>query len=134
MGHQVIKQPNGLLAIYSDGVDAWLRWDMTPKQVEKYYARRAYKEAKQAAHRTVAAVMADNPREAYYQFTMTFAEANAHSRAGQGGDEGPEGPVDEALYQKLNNPPPIDWEDGKRHLLRDSMDNHLIFGAGEDAS
>ncbi len=131
MGHQIIKQPNGNLAIYSDGVGAWLRWDMTPKQVEKYYARRAYKEAKRAAHEAVEAVMDDRPREVYAQFTMTFEEANAHSRAGQGGDEGPEGPMDEALYEELKNPPPIDWVGTK--ISGDNMDHHLIFGAGEDA-
>jgi hypothetical protein len=127
MGHQVIKQPNGLLAIYSSGVDAWLRWDMTPQDVEDYYVERAIRDTKESIERLLTPILADNPREAYYQFAMTFAEANAHSRAGQGGDEGPEGPVDEALMLELQHPEMDDDE-----ALADTMDNHLIFGAGFD--
>jgi hypothetical protein len=123
MGHQIIKQPNGLLAIYSNGVDAWVMWNMTPKQVVHYYAKRAAQSARESAQDAVNHVMADEPNKVYCQFTMTFAEANARSKAGQGGDDGPEGPVDEKLLEEL------------RHFYdepEDTMDNHLIFGAGQD--
>lgn len=107
MGHQIIKQPNGLLGIFSDSVDygAWLRWDMTPKQVKKYYARRAAKEAKESVGRVLEHVLADEPREAYYQFAYTFAEANAHAKLYHP-NEGPEGPVDEKVLEDLRHPEP----------------------------
>lgn len=127
MGHQIIKQPDGRLAIYSDGVDngCWLRWDMSEEDVVEYYAERAAKSARESARRTVRHVVQDEPRKAYYQFTMTFAEANAHNKVWHG-DQGPEGPVDEKTYWEETHPEP------GVVLGRDRMDNHLIFGAGED--
>lgn len=125
MGHQIIKQPDGRLAIYSSVVDAWICWDMSEADVENYYAERAANDARESARRTVNHVMAGNPSEVYCQFAMTFAEANAHSKAGQGGDQGPEGPVDAELYRELLHPDGME-DDG------DTMDSHLIFGSNAD--
>lgn len=121
MGHQIVKQPDGRLAIFSDGVNDWLRWDMTPHEVVEYYAERAAQSARESASRTVHYVMTDNPRKAYYQFTRTFAELNAVAKHG-GSTDGPEGPVDEKTMLDLDN------------MVREfemGTDGHLVHGAGE---
>lgn len=102
MGHQVIQQPDGLLAIYSSESDVWIRYDMTADEVVEYYAERAARDARASARRTCDLVLIGAQREVYYQFAMTFAEANARSKHG----DGPvlAGPVDEELLAELENP------------------------------
>lgn len=102
MGHQIVKQPNGKLAIYSDGVSGWLRSNMTVDDVAEYYAERAAKDARDSARKTAELVINDKARKAYYQFTETFAACNAHAKAS--GHEVLPGPVDEKLYAELMNP------------------------------
>jgi inosine/xanthosine triphosphate pyrophosphatase family protein len=75
MGHQIIKQPDGLLAV----------WDATPGELEDWYADQAAAEARERTRR-VLALIEENPRRAYYQFTLTFAEANEKSVAHDGPD------------------------------------------------
>jgi hypothetical protein len=123
MGHQIVKQPDGRLAVFSDGVDAWIVWDATPEEIVEYYAERAAESARVSARRTVAAVMEDRAREAYYQFTRTFAELNAvHKATGQ--TEGPEGPVDQETLRE--------WEEQRAEFNMD-MKGHLMHGAEDDA-
>jgi hypothetical protein len=98
MGHQIIKQPDGLYAIFSSVVDSWIVYDATRQDVIDYYAEKAAEDARRSAARTLDQVD-ENPRGAYYQFTMTFAEANATSKA-HGGELLP-GPVDEKLLAEL---------------------------------
>jgi hypothetical protein len=107
VGHQITKQPDGRLAIFSDGVDGgcWLRWDMTPDEVVEYYAERAAESARESARRTVECVVNDEPRKAYYQFAETFAVLNATSK--YNGHEVLDGPVDE---QKLRDLAEMDAE------------------------
>lgn len=78
MGHQIIKQPDGLYAIFSSFTDTWIVYDATRQDVIDYYAEKAAKDARESAGRTLD-LIDENPRRAYYQFTMTFEEANAES-------------------------------------------------------
>lgn len=82
MGHQIIKQPDGKLAVYSSVVDAWILVDASPEELLDYYAERAAKDARRDTQRVLDAVLADQPREVYYQFAMTFDEANERTREG----------------------------------------------------
>lgn len=78
MGHQVIRQPDGRLAVFSSGTCRWIRWDSTPEEVVEWYAERAAEDARRSARRTVDAVLAG--RETYDpRLVMTFEEANAES-------------------------------------------------------
>ena len=79
MGYQVIRQPDGLLAIFSSYTDTWVVYDADPGEVVDYFAERAAKNARRDAERIVEHVMNGRAREAYYQFAMTFEEANAES-------------------------------------------------------
>jgi hypothetical protein len=78
MGHQIIKQPDGLFAIFSSYTDTWIVYDATRQDVIDYYVEKAREDAERGVTRILAAVEED-PRKAYYQFTMTFEEANAES-------------------------------------------------------
>lgn len=85
MGHQIIRQPDGLYAVFSSVVDSWILYDATRQDIIDYYAERAAEDARERATRTLDCVDED-PRKAYYQFTMTFEEANALS-VEHGGDD-----------------------------------------------
>jgi hypothetical protein len=80
MGYQVIKQPDGLLAIFSSYTDTWAVYDATPEEVAEWFAGRAAATARSDAERIVGHVMAGNAREVYCQFAMSYEEANADSR------------------------------------------------------
>lgn len=84
MGHQVIIQPDGKLAIFSSFSDTWIIMDATPGEITEYYARRAAENARRSARETVRTVLDGNEREIYAQFAMTFAEANKRSRKHNG--------------------------------------------------
>jgi hypothetical protein len=79
MGYQVIRQPDGLLAVFSSYVDCWAVYDASPEEVVDWFAERAAADARRDAQRVVDAVQGGEPRKVYYQFAMTFEEANAMS-------------------------------------------------------
>jgi hypothetical protein len=74
MGRSVIKQPDGLYAVFSTGTDRWVAWDLTREQ---YIERRAEEAAKEA--RTDAARLLDDVDAGTYYAGYTFEEANAES-------------------------------------------------------
>jgi hypothetical protein len=81
-----MKQPGGdLYAVFSEGTGTWILFNATREDIITYYADRAAADARESATRLLARIDA-NPRRAYYQFTMTFAEANAESIDGGGKD------------------------------------------------
>jgi hypothetical protein len=86
MGHQIIKQPDGRLAVFSSVVDDWIITDATPAELEDYYAAEAAADARKKVQELCKAVLSGNARKAYYQFTMTFKEACARAR--DHGDDG----------------------------------------------
>lgn len=80
MGRQVIKQPDGRLAIWSSNSDTWVVVDAEPEEVVDYFVQHAARDARRSAEATVAAVVEDRPRDVYYQFAMSFEEAEALRR------------------------------------------------------
>ena len=78
MGHQVIRQPDGKLAVFSSGTGRWIRWDCEPEELVEWYAQRAAEDARRSARNTVDAVLAGT--EIYDpRFVLTFEEANKES-------------------------------------------------------
>jgi hypothetical protein len=80
MGRQVIKQPNGLYAIYSSFSEAIEEYDLDGDMVCEFFAQEASERARAEARRILAHVADDRPEKAYFQFTMTWAEALADDR------------------------------------------------------
>jgi hypothetical protein len=87
VGHQVIKQPDGRLAIFSDGVEDWIITDATQQEIEDYYADKAADRARESARETCEAVLAGNASNIYCQFTMTYEGAMRRSRIHAKGTE-----------------------------------------------
>lgn len=83
MGHQIIKQPPGMYAnpyyaVFSSFSDQWIVWNVTREELLDYYAKKAAEDARRHTAEIIDAVNED-PRKAYYQFAMSFEEANAES-------------------------------------------------------
>jgi hypothetical protein len=85
MGHQVIRQPDGKLAVFSSGTDSWIVTNATAEDLGNYYAARAAEDARRSALETAAHVLAGEARRVYCQFVLPFEEANRESRE-HGGD------------------------------------------------
>lgn len=80
MGHQIIRQPDGKLAVFSSGTGTWVISDASPGELEDYYAQRAADLARLGTKETLAHVLAGEAGKVYSDFAMTFAEANETSR------------------------------------------------------
>lgn len=74
MSRLIIKQPDGLYAVFSTGTDQWVAWDLTRDQ---YIERRVDEAAREA--RADAARLLDDVEAGTYYAGYTFAEANAES-------------------------------------------------------
>lgn len=83
MGYQVIKQPDGQLAIWSSYTDGWAAVDCTAEDVTTFFVDRAAADARRDAERIIGHVLAGEPEKAYYQFAMTFEEADAEAHDGE---------------------------------------------------
>ena len=77
MGHQIVKQPDGNLAVWSTVVDDWVIRDATAEQLADYYAERAALQAAEEVLRVTEAVLEDKATDIYHQFTRTFEELEA---------------------------------------------------------
>lgn len=75
MGHQIIKQPDGKFAIFSSMVDSWILFDATPQQIVDYYCAKAYAATRDSTTKLLELIQ-EEPHKAYYQFAMTFEEAD----------------------------------------------------------
>lgn len=86
MGQQIIKQPDGRLAVFSSIVDAFIVVDATPEEILDWRAEQAAEDARRATQRELDAVLADDPRRVYFQFARTWEEAARLDRE-HGGDD-----------------------------------------------
>ena len=78
MAWQIIKQPDGNLAVFSSNVDDWVATDCTPDEVEELFAEEAGRDLARRLREVrehIANVEAGEARKSYYQFAMTHAEA-----------------------------------------------------------
>lgn len=81
MGRSVIKQPDGLYAVFSSGTDRWVAVDLTRDQYIEWRVEQAVREARAEAARLLDDVDAGLVYSGY-----TFEEANAESAANGGED------------------------------------------------
>ncbi|MEV7975465.1 hypothetical protein [Streptomyces sp. NPDC086519] len=75
MGQQIIKQPDGRLAVFSSIVDAFIVVDATPEEILDWRAEEAAAKERERTQRELDAVLADDPRRVYFQFARTWEEA-----------------------------------------------------------
>lgn len=89
MGQQIIKQPDGRLAVFSSIVDAFIVVDATPEEILDWRAKEAAAKERERTQRELDAVLADDPRRVYFQFTRTWEEASEMDRE-NGGEQSEE--------------------------------------------
>lgn len=75
MGNQIIKQPDGRLAVFSSFTDTFVLMDATPDEVVEWFGERAAEAERDRTRAVLSHVLADNPRAAYFQFARTWEEA-----------------------------------------------------------
>lgn len=75
MGHQILRQPDGLFAIFSSVVDSIIVYDATADEIVEHFAARAADDAARRTRQIIEHVEAGEPRKAYYQFALTWDEA-----------------------------------------------------------
>ena len=75
MGQQIIKQPDGLFAVFSSITDTFTFVDGTAEEVVEFFAEQAARDARRKVGHLVRLVAADQAREAYFQFAMTWDAA-----------------------------------------------------------
>lgn len=81
MANQIIRQPDGKLAVFSSSTSDWVIRDATPQELLDWFAQEAAQRARKEAQRALEAVLAGNPELAYPHFTQTFEQADAISSA-----------------------------------------------------
>jgi len=84
MGQQIIKQPDGRLAVFSSVTDTFIVVDATPEELIEWRAEEAAERAREQTRREVDKVLAGNSRGVYSQFAMTWEEAAAKDRENDG--------------------------------------------------
>lgn len=84
MSDQIIKQPDGLLAVWSTVVDDWTITDASPAELLDHYAEQAAEDARRRVQRAIDAVVGSDPKRVYHQFAMTFDEAQERRREHHG--------------------------------------------------
>lgn len=85
MGRQIIRQPDGLYAVFSTGVDSWIAHDLTRDGLIEWFAERAARDAR----RDMAQLLDDMDEPGYANpMGETFEEANAASVEHGGTDLG----------------------------------------------
>lgn len=84
MGNQIIRQPDGQLAIFSSNTDTIIVWDATEDEVLQWFVDRAAEDTRRQVRDILRHVIAGQPARAYYQFAMTWQEALESDREHDG--------------------------------------------------
>lgn len=79
MTEQIIRQPDGRLAVFSSVVDAFVVVDATPEELIDYRAEVAALKARERTRAEIDRVLSGQPRP-YHQFTLTWEEASRLDR------------------------------------------------------
>lgn len=79
MSEQIIKQPDGRLAVFSSVVDAFVVVDATPEELVEWRAEEAAEAARKRTRTEIEKVLSGEPRP-YHQFTLTWEEAEQMDR------------------------------------------------------
>lgn len=85
MGHQIIKQPDGRLAVFSSVVDAFIIVDATPEELKEWYAQEAAQDARERTQRTLDKLNSQGADGVYGRRALTWEEASRMNEE-HGGD------------------------------------------------
>ncbi|MFD5899051.1 hypothetical protein [Streptomyces sp. NPDC060366] len=85
MGQQIIRQPDGKLAVFSSITDTFIVVDATPEELVEWRAEEAAERAREQTRKELEKVLAGNSHVVYRQSAMTWEEAMQSDRE-HGGD------------------------------------------------
>ena len=84
MGSQIIRQPDGRLAIFSTVSESLVAVDLDDEQVVAWFIGEAVERAEHDARRMINRVRDPENRRPYHQFTLTYDEAvRMHRQTGR---------------------------------------------------
>ena len=83
MSQQIIKQPDGLYALFSTEIDNFILTDVTPEMIVEYLSAIQKQEIETDVAKIITSL--EKGKKPYYQFTLTYEEAIA--RIHDGSDE-----------------------------------------------
>ncbi|MFM9373292.1 hypothetical protein [Streptomyces sp. Da 82-17] len=75
MGHQIIEQPDGRLAVFSSVVDSFVLLDATPEELTDWYAAEAEREARARTQRLLDRLQERGPQQVYGRHALTWSDA-----------------------------------------------------------
>lgn len=84
MGHQIIRQPDDRLAIFSTYTDTIIVWDATADEVMQWFVDLAVERTRRDVGRLLENVEGGTPEKVYHQFAMTWDEALEEDREHDG--------------------------------------------------
>jgi hypothetical protein len=86
MGHQIVKQPNGKLCLFSTERDEIVLADASPDDLRRHFDDLTLRNGRRETERLLGYVLAGEPRKAYYQFTRTYEQV-VETHRWHGGEE-----------------------------------------------
>lgn len=92
MGQQIIRQPDGKLAVFSSITDSFIVTDATPEEIIEWRAEEAANQARERTKAELKRVLDDQVERPYRQFTLTWEEASQLDRAAGDFVAEPDGP------------------------------------------
>ncbi|MDT7785585.1 MAG: 1,2-dihydroxy-3-keto-5-methylthiopentene dioxygenase [Pseudonocardiales bacterium] len=75
MSQQIVRQPNGKYGVFSTVTNTIIVWEATDTEIVEFFAEQAAETARRAAQRALEHVAAGQPKKAYFQFALDWAEA-----------------------------------------------------------
>jgi hypothetical protein len=75
MGQQIIRQPDGGLAVFSTITDTILIYDATAEEIINWRAEQAAEDARRVTREQLKDVIRGEPFRVYFQFAMTWQDA-----------------------------------------------------------
>lgn len=76
MGQQIIKQPDGKLAVFSSITDSFIVTDATEEEIVEWRAQKAAEDERERTRAELRRVQDEANRRPYFQFTLTWEEAS----------------------------------------------------------
>lgn len=85
MGSQILRQPNGLFALFSSNSDRIIVTDATREEILDHFVGLAVQDTIRGVSQVLDHVESGHPDQAYYQFALTWDQAVTRDRE-HGGD------------------------------------------------
>lgn len=80
MAEQIIKQPDGRLAVFSTITDSLIVLDASPEEIVEWRSKRAAANERARTRQELDRLLDENDPGPYYQFAMTWAQVVAKGR------------------------------------------------------